>query len=233
MLRFNSKVLASARLNGKAAKVARLNGRDVWTAGIRNLTETFTTLDLNLWRIASDPAASRAYPYVAGGLLHAGTPSALWSGKPAQSAYTREEADNATGTWTVKVGPSNGLAGLYSGVILGTDSSTGRMTEVVWDRNNIKFRYRTAATNSWVTLGSVSISLSAGDLMRVERYRRPGGYGVRVFQNGVARGAWTDSSLIPGEDNGRFIGVRLQGDKDLFSDLRSSSISEFIFAAGE
>ena len=231
MFRLNAKTMRAARLDGRVAKVARLNGRVVWASGLRSLHDEFDAFDHGTWRTACDPADERAYPYVSDGLLRAGVPTGLFSGKPAQSVYTQEEADNEEGEWIVRIGTSSGTAGLYSGVILGTDASAGRMTEVVWDKNGVRFRYRTATTNSWVTLGSTSITLTGSETMRVTRTIESGSPRVRVYENDVLRGNWLDSSNIPGAPGGKFIGVRLQGDRNFFQSLSSTSVAEFTFTS--
>lgn len=230
MLRFNGQALRAARLNGRSAKVMRLNGEVVWTSGIRYLNDKFDSLT-STWRTACDPASERAWPFVSGGILLAGVPGAMYSGKPAQSVYTREEADNAVGTWTFVLAPGTGTAGLYSGVILGTDTNAGRMAEVVLDRNGLLFRFRTSQTNSWVTLGSSSVAIAGGETVRVERSREGDTYRVRAYVNNVLRGNWLDSSRIPGEPGGKFIGLRLQADRNFFTQQRSPSITEFTFTA--
>ena len=231
MFRFNDKAMRAARLNGRVAKVARLNGRVVWASGLRSIHDEFDTLDYDFWRLACDPASDRRYPYVSGGYLRPGIPGSLFSGKPAQSCYTREEVDNEQGEWIVRIGATSGTAGLYSGVILGTDDASGRMTEVVWDRNGIRFRYRTAMTNSWITLGSTSITISGGEIMRVTRTIESGSARVRVYEDDVLRGNWLDSSNIPGAPGGKFVGVRVQSDLNFFSSLVSPPVAEFTFSS--
>lgn len=231
-LRINGKAVVGMRINGKDVIQARVNGSDTFSVGVRSLVEEWGSWVPGRWALRGDPASEVEVPLLEASpsRITAGTPSALWSGKPAQSAYTVPDFANETGTWEAKCHTGGTQGGLYSGIILGSDSEGSRMLVVEWDLNNLVLRYRTSLNNAWVNISTnTSFRYVAGDTIRVVRTREGTAHRVRVYQNGVLRGNWIDTTGIPGAKGTRKIGVRLQADRNFFNGYRSPSIDRFTF----
>lgn len=230
-VRMNGRRLRGGRFNGRTLKLARLNGRVVYSSGLRLLFEAFDgPLDPLVWVGKRDPASETAIARVSGGLLRAGIPSGLWSGKPSSSLITVEDADNEQGTWTVETGATVATAGLYTGIILAADADASRMLVVEWTRRELVFRRRESRSSSWVQLGSAAnFTYSPSDRIEVTRRFTESGFIVSVYQNGVWVAAWLDRTGMPGSRETPRIGVRTQGDRSLFTTNESASVDTFVF----
>lgn len=231
-MRINGKNVVGLRHGGKNVTLARTGAKAAFSVGLRALTEEWASWVPGRWALRGDPAAETEVPLLEANpsRITAGTPGAMFSGKPAQSAYTLQDYANETGTWEAKCHTGGTQGGLYSGIILGGDAEAGRMLVVEWELNSLVMRYRTSINNAWVTISSnTSFRYGAGDTIRVTRTREGTAHRVRVYQNGVLRGNWIDTTGIPGAKGTRRIGVRLQADRNFFNGYRSPSIDRFTF----
>lgn len=225
------RTLRGGRFNGRNLKLGRLNGRVVFSAGIRRIFDEFVNwIDPDLWIGKRDPAAEPTLLRGLEGYLRAGIPSALWSGKPSSSLITVPDVDNGEGAWEVVTGPHRATAGLYTGIVLATDEDASRMLAVEWSTRELVLRRRESRSSSWVQLGSVpNFRYSPGDTIRVTRIRTETGYIISVYQNGARQAAWEDRTGLPGGRGTQKVGVRLQGDRSLFTTSESPSIDSFQF----
>lgn len=229
-VRISGAALRGGRLNGRTLKLGRLNGRVVFSAGLRRIEADFVTVPPELWIGRRDPASEPALMYGSGGYLRAGIPSGLWSGKPSSSLVTVPDVDNAEGTWEVVTGPHTATAGLYTGIVLATDEAASRMLAVEWSTRDLVLRRRESRSSSWVQLGSApGFQYSPGDTITATRTRTETGYIVSVYQNGAWLAAWEDRTGLPGGRGTQKVGVRLQGDRSLFTTNESPSIDTFTF----
>lgn len=231
VLRIDGRGVARLRINGLDVTRVRLDGKDVLETGLRSLVDTFDTLASGTWRVRSDPASRPALPVVAAGELRGGTPGGLWSGKPTQSAWTRVEADNDLGVWEAEVG-AGGRAGLVSGLILACDDQAEAMTAVEFNSEQVSIVTRASAANAMSVLASRKVAVMAGDKVRAVRSSVAGVRVLEVFLNGTRMLSLNDRLPLPSATKQKFVGVRVQSDRDIFGTIISPPLRSFSFTGG-